>query len=503
MKDVTVLTGPPGCGKSDRLREDVIRRPGLYLFCAPTIPLIKEQVARFAAEAPSIQVHRADSGRGRGTVQRHLDDARAAIAASGVERAVVFATHDALMMRDLTAFMGWHVRIDEAPNAAKSGTISMGQSRSFFEARLDLAPVGDTGWSGVSLKGAATSWVDWSKDHLTKPLVDFFKLVSGPSGVFVNVADWNTVDRFDWWSIWTPASLADFASIQIAGASYRKSLGAIVARKWFANLINLVDQPAPYVRSGQPAIRVHYFTSVDVPATTLWDSSEGRRRIKAVCDHLATHVPDLGYWSGNDDVLKLMEWRLAGDCTAPKVAGQNKWRMLTKCAFIYSSQAVPADRPLQETFGISKDEIRAAREDEDILQFAMRGAIRNKDFDGEYDIYLYSQRQAEGLADLLREHGVGRSVDMIPVPEAGIMDVVDQRTSKASFIVPAVSRASKSPPARVMSPTGKLVLPKSLQRNTARAKAREQAPKKRGRPQKATKLGAHIDDSDSKSGPNN
>ena len=69
-KDVEVLTGPPGCGKSTRLREDAIRTPGLYVFFLPSIALIGEQVKAFRAEAPHVELHEAHSDKGRGSVQR-------------------------------------------------------------------------------------------------------------------------------------------------------------------------------------------------------------------------------------------------------------------------------------------------------------------------------------------------------------------------------------------------------------------------------------------------
>ncbi|WP_206749931.1 hypothetical protein, partial [Salmonella enterica] len=40
--------------------------------------------------------------------------------------------------------------------------------------------------------------------------------------------------------------------------------------------------------------------------------------------------------------------------------------------------------------GITDAQIERAREEEDVLQFVMRGAIRKRDFGGDYDIYLYT-----------------------------------------------------------------------------------------------------------------
>lgn len=488
MKKIEVLTGPPGCGKSDKLRELAIAQPGLYLFCAPTIPLIKEQVERFRAEAPHLQLYEAHcEAKARGTVQRKLDDAREKIFADGVSHAVVFATHEALMMRDLSGFAGWHIRIDEAPNATKSGSLNIRQSQAFFAAHFDLEAVGDTGWSAVSLRNPAQSWKVWNDDDLAKPLVDFCKLAGSPGGAFVKATDWATADKLDWWFIWTPASLREFDTVTIAGSSYHSSLGALISTRWFGDKFEIVSQTIGSDGSSRPKIQIHYFTQRHEPSTTLWGKSEGRRMIKCVREYMAEHVPDLGYWSGNREVLKLMEWTLSGEMTDPKVAGRNEWRNLNKCAIIYSSRVTPSDRPLQDIFGITDSEISRSREDEDILQFAMRGAVRNPGYSGDYDVYLYSKRQAERLSELLTDNGLGGSISLIPVDDAGIMEEAGPANERRK--VAATSVAPEPAAKLVLGVSGAMIKRKSfLRREQRRAKAQGQAPKKRGRPAKVVAI---------------
>jgi hypothetical protein len=131
---------------------------------------------------------------------------------------------------------------------------------------------------------------------------------------------------------------------------------------------------------------------------------------------------DLGYWSGNDGVLDRFEISVSGAMLRPKQAGTNEYRHLTSCAFIYSNKAQQSDAPILDVFGLCKDEITRARQDEDLKQFVMRGAIRCPDFDGTYDIYVYDLAQADVVQAYLGENGFGH-VTLIGLDQVGIMDV--------------------------------------------------------------------------------
>lgn len=492
-KDIIVRTGPPGCGKSSHMREDAIKHIGRYVFFLPTIHLLNEQVSDFERDVrrllpngQKIAVHEAHSGKGHGGVQRKLDDALATVQRSGAAHAVIFTTHDALMTKDLSGFKDWHARVDEAPNAAKGGSISVAASKDLLSSYFDLTPVADTGWSNLTLKGPAPKWPKVARDELLKGQVDFIKLISSPGGVFVNADEWSAVEKIDWWWVWSPSALKDFDTVEIAGASYHTSLGAIAARKWFANAVNLIDLPITMKRTGQPSVRVHFFTQGHKPSTTLWDRSHGRKMIKAVADYLASAEPDLGFWSGNDEVLKLMEWRVPGDRTPSKVMGQNKWRDLTKCAFIFSSGSTPQDRAIMETFEISESDVLRAREQEDILQFAMRGAIRKPEFAEDYDVYVYSEEQARALATSLSGSGIG-TVEIVPEIEAGIMNETDGKLPKKQSVT-AATLTPKPAVTKVLNPkTRNMVLPRSLKRDTQRTeKAAGKVKRPRGRPPKGS-----------------
>jgi hypothetical protein len=172
----------------------------------------------------------------------------------------------------------------------------------------------------------------------------------------------------------------------------------------------------------KPKVRVHYFTEAHEGTTTFWKKDRGNRFIRNICDFLVENEPELGYWSANETVKPLLNQRLNGKPIRVKAAGLNKYDDETSCALIYSSKSVPEDKTLRELFEISDAEIVRAREEEDILQFVMRGAIRRGDFGGYYDIYLYSKRQAQLVVDRLTASGLGDPIELVPEPDAGIMN---------------------------------------------------------------------------------
>uniref|UniRef100_UPI003CEAF9DE hypothetical protein n=2 Tax=unclassified Brevundimonas TaxID=2622653 RepID=UPI003CEAF9DE len=461
-----VLVGPHGSGKSIALRDEALDIPGLYLFCLPTIPLIEEQAKAFRSLRPDLTIIEARSGKGggRGKIQRQIEDNRDALAAAGTKHAIMFMTHESMMAGDLSSFTDWHVRIDEVPNAIQTGKISIStnQSRNFFSSSFDLKTGG--GWSQALLKDSAGNWREQAGDSLISQQAEFFKYAARPQGVYVNVSDWKGAKTVEWFALWSPTFLADVRSLKIAAAAYLESLGARACLNWWdtdiaINEINVPEPPVP--RSGEPSIRIHYFTEGHEGTTALWGTSEGRQLIKPICDYLVENVAGLGYWSGNKEATNLMEWRVGGLLTLPKVAGSNKYRALKSCAFIYSSKPQDTDKPLMELFGLTEADILAAREDEDIHQFVMRGVIRNEAYEGDYDIYLYSRRQAEALATKLEP--IARSVEVIGVEEAGILS---KRIEKPED----EPKSAKAKPLVLGAKGTRMINPKSEQRRLQRRK---------------------------------
>ena len=421
---VEVLTGPQGGGKSTVMREEAIAQPGLYLFAFPTIDLLDEQSADFFRAMPLIHTIRVHKDSGAGAVARRLTAAREDFEAKGVAHGVIFTTQETLMNHDLDGFHGWHARVDEAPAAVQAGRFNIGvSSRPWLKESYEVIGADGSEWSTLKQKIERPHWKAVDRDAGAKAFGEIIKQAARPDRVFVRTTSWDAADDIDWFSMWTPLSLSHFATVQIAGSSYTDSVGYRAARAIFDDRLIFSEREIAPPRKKQPTISIRYFTHGHDGSTTFWETSEGRLRIKQVCDYLGGHLPKTAFWSGNKVIQQLMEHRLPGSLIRPMAMGINKYREARDCAFIFSGKATPNDEPLKAVFGLTDDDIRHAREDDAIAQFAMRGAIRDLDYGGPYNIYLYSQSQAERLRDHLIKIGFS-TVEVVPLEDAGLMHEV-------------------------------------------------------------------------------
>lgn len=172
-----------------------------------------------------------------------------------------------------------------------------------------------------------------------------------------------------------------------------------------------------------------------------------------------------------------MEHRLAGQMIDAKALGRNEYDDLESCAFIYSSKATPNDESLKALTGITDAQIERAREEEDVLQFVMRGAVRKRDFGGLYNVYLYTKKQADDLATKLNASQVGK-VTVLPVSGAGILTATGKATKAGN------STSAKTSTARLKSTRSNKDI---LASSEARALRREKSNKPKnpvGRPRK-------------------
>lgn len=402
---ITIVTGPPGSGKSHQTWQTACVEPGLYVFAYPTIALLKEQAkraeAKSKADAPRIfEAHSEKHGRKR--VQTQIAKHLATIQSEAVQHAFLLITHAGLVQNDFSDLRGWHWRVDEAPTLHANGKLRITQGDlSAWRALMDLDDPSD-GWSAVRWKADKDNVGKRAESLLHKK--DAFVAAAEQGTLYIR-AEKLSHGSFDWISLWDLRSLPERRSLQINSASFRRSISAKLV-SMLTPEVTFIEREVVRHRSQQPPVCIRYFSDWEATSNH-WNCRTGRGDLKLIAAHIRASMPKLGFWSGNVEPLKLMDHYISGDeGIAPKAMGLNRYDGHASCADIYSAKPVPGDDLLIERFGLTRDDIRAAREDEDIFQFVYRGAIRRPDYGGPYDIFLFSRQQAERLKVALEASGL-------------------------------------------------------------------------------------------------
>ncbi|WP_197739398.1 DEAD/DEAH box helicase family protein [Methylobacterium sp. P1-11] len=427
-----VLAGPPGSGKSTALILEAIDAPGIYIIAAPRIDLVEEHHARLRAliddmdtgSRPTIlMIHSQQAV--RESVDRRL---REALYEPVSTHLIIVTTHTALMGLGEGDLVGCHVRIDELPETAiVADEIGLGASWPMMAALYDLIPSREPGWFRLSLRADAKSiGLRQILGDVGCSLVEVHRIAASRGRIVeVDLANWEDASvsdrRVRWRSIWPLGSLRGCRSLKLAAAGYSGSLVDYATRRAGGVRVETLQAGAP--RTGQPQIRIHFYTRH--AGSTVWWAGDGRTCLAAISKHLEKAGFE-GYWSSNSSTRPYFVGRLDGPECSPRLSGTNSLRHHESCAIIYSAKATRADAAIIEALGLDRDVVRAAREDEDLLQFVTRGAIRDPAYAGGYDVHVYDCEQAGRLRNILIANGYD-DVTIETVDEPGLMAVVRQR----------------------------------------------------------------------------
>ena len=483
--NITVYQGAPGTRKTLTFLNTTLAKPDRYLIAFPRTPLIDEQADFCRKQAielgttPSIVPIHSDQSCHRGQVGRRIEEALEANA--NQSHVVMMISHAAFLGLDPALLAGWHVGIDEnLDSSVVSGTFGAGASWVMLDQHFPLDPLpGGQIWEVTLRVGVAPLSRKAIASEGKNGLSDFLTYACQQRRtVFVDVGDWRDAQvgrKIRWWSIWTPLVLSQCASVTLTGAGYFESI-PYHASEWLAPraITYAVNDLSASVQRASPRVRVHYYTQGHVGSTAWWSTDKGNDCLVQVSRHQEA-IGGPGYWSCNEAIRPVFRGRFPGAWCLPKQAGTNGLIGHSSCLYIYSAKPQMDDAPIIDVLDLDRDAIRRAREFEDIRQFVMRGAIRQPDYAGAYDIYLYDFAQAQDLEAYLRGIGIA-DVEVVPVEEAGIMDVVRPGSSPVTQKVPLNGKEKRE---RNIA---------SQQKRRAKVRAEETANgivRKRGRPKKA------------------
>lgn len=369
-------------------------------------------------------------------------------------------------------------------SAVAFGVVGLGASWPALERRYDLTAGSRPGWSQmVRRQDADTLGLNLIRADVANGLVTPLRLANSRGrAVEVDLGAWPDAEVpgkvVRWRSIWNFAHLIGCASLKVAAAGYAGSIiGHATACAGRVN-VETVDLGAE--RTGQPRIVVRYFT-MHPGSTVWWDGHEGSGCVAAIGGHLQRIGFD-GYWACNDAIRPYLQHQVGGTWIKPRAAGTNVLRDRTSCAIVYSSKATSADEAVMAALDLDRVAVQTAREDEDLYQFATRGAIRDPSYAGSYTIHVYDLGQAERLRDRLGAGGYA-DVAVEAVPDAGIMDVVRPTSTRKADPATSVETAAE----RKTSKRAKDAERKRRKRHADRAEMIRAgiSPRGRGRPRRS------------------
>lgn len=485
--------GRCGSGKTTRALQRIARTPGKTIFVVDRIDVMAERVATIEAEAekcgtnPTVVVIHADnpdkpSPYGMKFAVQRIEAEAGKLAAH--RHAILIITHEAMMMVDWQQFgPEWEMIIDEAPSMFQFTPVRTPANVPFFLANYDLDPIGESGWAEVKAKHDGVTMRAVAADQNMRDWTVFHRRVLGRQGVYVNITDWwemaPTEKVWSWFSMWCPGEVAHLRRVTILAHAFEQTMTARLLRRFFPD-VEFEDVTPPDGRTWKRRkVHIRYFTHGHDGSTNYWKSEAGKTALAQVGAWLRANSPADQIVMCNHG-LEATLGPIPGDCLTPRQHGTNEWADRTCCTMIYSNKAQPEEYKLLSRLGITKAEVRRAREFEDLLQFAYRLALRQPDDERAIDIRVYDKRQADFLATFFAG--------------TGYLDVTVSCITTAG--IATMKRTPPGPPPKVLTPEEEAAAVAKAKETDAERKRRQRAEARaikiangtyrgRGRPRKA------------------
>lgn len=459
MQNQTIYYSSAACGagKTTRAVQHMGRTPGRYIYAVDRTEEFDRRhslIAEEAAEAGRFIAIRSLSRKAGNVVSR--DFPLMIERSSDEEHVVVIITHEAMKMVDHSVVdgRGWSIIIDEDPKVWSSGSFDLGASKPFWEATYNLEPFAK-GYSKLLATADAPSSRDLAADDLTRPVAALHNRVQR-GGAVVNLEAWEELQhrqRLTYFSIWDVTELAVYDRAVILANSFTSLITYRLAAALHPGVIWMpLSIGQKLVWQGRD-LTINYVADDHRAGSTFFDSDTGRRAVQRWCRWVRENATaDQHYCAANK---KRGDLGLPGEQVSPKIAGSNKYRLLTECSVLYSAKASDAENKVfaAMTGGLLNYEaVRRDREFEDLIQIVFRSSLRMPDDVRPVTVTVYDKEQATFLADYFKAAGFpfrtslnfidlgltyqkakpGRKPDPLKPPKTAAERAADYRARKAA-----------------------------------------------------------------------
>ena len=340
----------------------------------------------------------------RRSVARRIEDA--AVELAGNRHIILVVCHAGLRMADLSGFSGWNLVIDEAISLLDHQTHDTGAMFAWLDANYEIGPEGHDGSHPVRFIGSFSPGEmtrkgsrEWAAFHLS--------VLTGQARV--DVSCWSERGRWSAWRLIDPAiHFESFDQITVLADSFAQTeTGLLMGMNPGITLVELdeLKKRDASRRWRSRSVVIEYFLDDRAVSDGLLNAEDFRPTLKAIGSYLAANTsPDDHLWSCNDDQVRVLrDCGIRGTKTQPVQAGSGEFSHLTAVTFLYSAKPTPEAVALYGRWGVSKDQLIAAREFNAIRQYVMRSNARVPDSDLPIVIRVYDHHQATDLETYLGE----------------------------------------------------------------------------------------------------
>ncbi len=395
-----------GVGKTYNAIKSATLLPGRYLFVVERRDAVNEIGQRIGeAASSSVAVVKIVSDEAaRGYSVRQEVEALPERYPDG--HLIAVCTHQAMMMSDLSAFVGWRIIIDEAPNVLTQQQVQSKCDHAFFETNYALTPLSEA-WSQVTLTdaGRKLDGGDLQHDDSHRHLRLFHQRVTASSSdarraVICNLPSWAAMGsdniQWTWWSIFSLNQLEAFETVTILANRFMDSITARLLEVW-SDDVEWIARSTLGTRELAPRkVEVGYF-SERPSSIRFFETDEGQRNLKKIGSYINTVARnDAFIWSANNVATEALA--LPRNCyLRPRQAGTDRYMHCTQSAMIYAAKPNQQVRGILRALDVDPIFWTQTAEFETILQFVTRTSIRDVASEATATVYVYSRDQAEYL----------------------------------------------------------------------------------------------------------
>jgi hypothetical protein len=411
-----------GSGKTHWALRRLSEKKGRTVFAVDRkeIAASRAEAIRTCAEKAGLNPHvrvvlsAEDQARDHKSVARRIEDAAADLADD--PHAVLIICHAGLRLADLSGFTGWSLIIDEAINLLEHRVEETGAMLAWLEANYQLGreqqvvngdgvvsrrvlPEPDGSYA-IKFTGAFTMG-DIAKRG-SRDWLNFHQMVL-TNQARCDVGSWREKAR---WSAWrrldAAVHLAAFNEVFILADSFTDSetylLMGCEPGLTFVELreIKARDAARHWRRRD---VRIEFFLDERSVSDSLLTAPAFRRHLKAIGGHIAANSKQGDHlWSCNDaQAAALKACGIPGRKVQPVQAGANEHDQIATVSMLYSAKPSPEAKVLYGRWGITEQQLIAAREFNAIRQFVMRSNARVPDSVRPLIFRVMDRAQAEDL----------------------------------------------------------------------------------------------------------